>query len=77
MVVPRIDLFIALIGAIASSTLAIIVPVLLDLIVFWPMNNYNKKQLFKDIVILIFGIYIFGAGTYTSMYDIIKYLKTK
>lgn len=77
MVVPRIDLFIALIGAIASSTLAIIVPILLDLIVFWPMNNYNKKQLFKDIVILIFGIYIFGAGTYTSMYDIIKYLKTK
>lgn len=77
MVVPRIDLFIALIGAVASSTLAIIVPIVLDLLVFWPLNNYNKKQLIKNIIIIIFGIYIFIAGTYTSMYDIVEYLTTK
>lgn len=74
IVVPRIDLFINLIGAIASSTLAIIVPVVLDILVFWPMENYSIKKLIKNILMLVFGIYIFIAGTYTSLHDIYEYL---
>jgi len=77
MIVPRIDLFIALIGAIASSTLAIIVPICLDLLIFWPQENYCKKKLAKDVIILLFGTYIFFAGTYTSLFDIVEYLSGK
>jgi len=73
--VPRIDLFISLIGAVASSTLAIIVPIVLDHFIFWPMENYSLIKLVKNIVVAVFGVYIFFAGTYTSLYDIIDYLK--
>lgn len=72
--VPKIDLFIALIGAVASSTLAIIVPILIDLWVFWPIEGYSKTKLIANILFLLFGVYIFFAGTYSSMKDIINYL---
>lgn len=73
--IPKIDLFIAFIGAIASSSLAIVIPIAFDLIVFWPLENYSHKKLIKDILILLFGVYIFLAGTYKSLYDIIKFFK--
>lgn len=74
MVVPRIDLFIALIGAVGSSTLALIIPPMLDLLVFWPLENYSMRKLIKNILILCFGLYIFIAGTLTSFFDILKYI---
>lgn len=73
ILVPRIDLFISLIGAVASSTLAIIVPASIDILIFWPKAGYPKKKLFKDIFIILFGIYIFVAGTYTSIHNIIDF----
>jgi proton-coupled amino acid transporter len=75
IVVPRIDLFIALIGAIASSTLAIIVPIVLDHVIFWPIENHSLVKVVKNSIILVFGVYIFFAGTYTSLSDIFDYLK--
>lgn len=72
--VPRIELFIALIGAVASSTLAIIVPIMLDLWVFWPIEGRSKTKLITNILFLMFGFYIFIAGTYSSMKDIVNYL---
>lgn len=74
ILVPKIDLFISLVGSIASSTLAIIIPPILDLVVFWPESNRSKPKLIKNILIILFGIYIFIAGTWVSMNDIIKYL---
>jgi proton-coupled amino acid transporter len=75
--VPRIDLFIALVGAVASSMLAIIIPSALDLWVFWPIEGYSKTKLITNVIFLVFGVYIFLAGTYTSMRDIIQYLIDK
>ena len=72
--VPKLDLFISFIGAVGSSTLALIVPPILDLLVFWPLAGYSKKLLAKDLFILAFGIYIFIAGTCLSLSDIFKYL---
>lgn len=66
-------MFISLIGALASSTLAIIVPPLLDIIVFWNLENRSLVKLFKNVLIILFGIYIFLAGTYVSVSDIIDY----
>lgn len=73
-IVPRLDLFISFIGAVGSSTLALIVPPILDLLVFWPLGGYSKKVLAKDLFILLFGTYIFLAGTFLSLNDIFKYL---
>lgn len=74
--IPKIDLFIGLIGAVGSSILAIILPVCLDHMVFWPMENYSGKKLAKNIIIFLFGLYIFIAGTYTSLNNIIVFLMT-
>lgn len=72
--VPRIDLFISLVGAVSGSTLAIIIPPVLDLIVFWG-DAKSPLRLLKNLIIILFGIYIFGAGTYISVQNIIDYLK--
>lgn len=72
--VPKIELFISLIGALASSTLAIIIPIMLDLWVFWPIEGRSRSKLIMNILFLLFGVYIFIAGTYTSMKDIVNYL---
>jgi hypothetical protein len=73
ILIPRIDLFISLIGAIASSTLALIIPPLLDLVMFWPESNFSKIKLFKNVAFIIFGIGIFGFGSFFSIKDIINY----
>lgn len=73
--VPRIDLFISLVGAIASSTLALILPALLDLVAFWKSTNKTFSRLLKNLFIIIFGIYIFVSGTLVSLTDIFNYLK--
>jgi proton-coupled amino acid transporter len=75
--VPRIDLFISLVGSIASSTLAIIIPPIMDHIVFYEATNRSKIRLAKNILIILFGLYIFISGTYVSISDIVEYLKHK
>jgi proton-coupled amino acid transporter len=72
--VPKIDLFIAFIGAVGCTTLSVIVPPILDLLVFWQLEGYSKQLLVKDLFILAFGVYIFLAGTYLSLHDILTYL---
>ena len=74
IVVPKLDLFISLIGAVGSCTLAIVVPALLDLLLFWPMEGYSKIVLIKNSCIIIFGTYVFIAGTYISLRDIFEYI---
>lgn len=74
--IPRIDLFISLVGAVACSMMAIILPPIMDLVLFWKASNYSILKLVKDLVIILFGIYIFIAGTYVSIDDIIKYFKS-
>lgn len=75
--IPKIDLFISLVGAVAGSMLALVIPPIIDLVLFWPMSGYSKFKLFKNILIIIFGIYIFGAGTYVSVSDIVDYFKDR
>ena len=74
--VPKIELFISLVGAFSASTLAIIIPSFLDLILFWPISNYSLLKLFKNVFLIIFGFYIFFAGCYVSVQDILIYYKS-
>ncbi len=75
MSIARIDLFISLVGAVAGSNLAITIPPILDLIIFWPLSNYSVVKLVKNVLIILFGIYVFLAGSYVSISDIINYFK--
>ncbi|KAI7685505.1 hypothetical protein SSS_02266 [Sarcoptes scabiei] len=75
--IPKLDLFISLVGAISSSGLALILPPLIDLCVLW---NEEKGFLnwmwifFKNFAIFLLGIAGFTTGTYASIENIIAHL---
>lgn len=76
VLIPRIDLFISLVGAVACCVLALIIPPALDLLLFWKKSiRYSSLILFKNILIILFGLYIFLAGTYVSISNIVDYFK--
>jgi len=68
--IPKLDLFISLVGAFSSSFLALIFPPVLELITYWP--NPGKWTLLKDISIILFGIVGFFAGTYASIESLVS-----
>ncbi|XP_059475190.1 proton-coupled amino acid transporter-like protein CG1139 [Neocloeon triangulifer] len=72
--VPNLGAVISLVGAVSSSTLALIFPPIIELITFWPTEPGQKIcpwMVTKDLTIMIFGILGFGFGTYTSIVNII------
>ncbi|KAK7065350.1 hypothetical protein SK128_004658 [Halocaridina rubra] len=73
--IPNIGLFISLVGAVASSTLAIIFPPIIQLVTF--SHKLTKFTVAKCIAILLFGILCFVTGTYTSILAIIEYFEHK
>lgn len=85
-IIPRLDLFISLVGALASSCLALIFPPLIDLATDWDeeeddgesmsSSTISKSRFWwccKNFTICLFGVIGFVTGTYASMNDIIKY----
>ena len=78
ILIPRIDLFISLVGAIACCVLALIVPPVLDLLLFWRKSmRHSYIILLKDCFIILFGLYIFVSGTYVSILNIADYFSGK
>lgn len=75
--IPKLNLFISLVGAIACSTLALIIPPILDFMLFWRSSKHRVYMFTKNVFILLFGVYIFVSGTLVSIEDIIKYYQTK
>lgn len=71
--IPNLGAVISLVGAVSSSTLALIFPPLIEIITFWPDGlGRNYWVLWKDIAIMTFGICGFVFGTYTSVAQIIN-----
>lgn len=69
--VPHLDLMISLIGALASSAIALIFPPILEVLVQWPDGlGRFKWKLAKNIFILVFGFVGFVAGTATTLIHI-------
>ncbi|XP_070501979.1 proton-coupled amino acid transporter 1 isoform X1 [Chironomus tepperi] len=70
--IPNLGAVISLVGAVSSSALALIFPPIIEIITFWPnkLGKYNWI-LWKDIVIIIFGIMGFIFGTFTSVLQIL------
>ncbi|CAL8115866.1 unnamed protein product [Orchesella dallaii] len=71
--IPNLGLFISLVGAVSSSTLALIFPPLINILTTWNAG-YGKFrwELWKDISIMIFGAVGFAAGTYVSLERILE-----
>lgn len=71
--IPNLGAVISLVGAVSSSTLALIFPPLIEIITFWPDGlGRNYWVLWKDLAIMTFGICGFVFGTYTSVAQIVN-----
>lgn len=73
-VIPHIGLFISLIGAMSSSTLALIFPPILEIVTFW--HCLTRATLIKCILIMSFGLMCFVTGTYASLEAIVDYFES-
>ena len=69
LLVPDLDLFISLSGAICMSTLSIITPALLDNAVH---ENQHRFWKYKNWILVIFGLGISIFGTVLSIKDLVN-----
>lgn len=79
LAIPDLGDLITLIGAFASSSLALIFPPIIEIVVFWnvPERTWFWKLrkpvwLIKDIAIMTLGIVGFAFGTYAATREIVK-----
>jgi len=70
--IPHLDLFITLVGAVGCTALALVVPPMIHLMVFW--KSLSKVVIVKNFCIIVFGIIGAITGTYSSIYAIIDAL---
>lgn len=71
--IPRLGLFISLVGALCLSMLGIAFPAIIELCVLWPDKlGPLKLYLWKDLLLIVFGIIGLFVGTYINLVDIIK-----
>lgn len=75
MFIPHLGLFISLVGSFASSSLALILPPLIELLTYYDEEISRKKWYFmvaKNSAIMAFGILGFLTGTAISVSKIVK-----
>ncbi|KAH3717788.1 proton-coupled amino acid transporter 4-like isoform X1 [Dreissena polymorpha] len=68
VLVPHLDLLISLVGAFACSSLALIIPPIIDLVTF----KRGTLIWIKNVTIVLIGVIGFATGTYSSINEIIK-----
>lgn len=71
--ISNIGLFISLIGAVASSALAIIFPPIIEIVTFWPDKGRYNWRLIKCVIIVLIGLTGFVTGTISSVQELIDY----
>uniref|UniRef100_A0A1A9W358 Amino acid transporter transmembrane domain-containing protein n=1 Tax=Glossina brevipalpis TaxID=37001 RepID=A0A1A9W358_9MUSC len=76
LLVPNLELFISLIGALCSTTLAFVIPVLIDFAVKAQTPGKLTWYLFvKNIIILMIASFGIGLGTVKSMEQLVEAFK--
>lgn len=69
--IPKLDLFISLVGAVSSSTLAMMAPAVIDTVTQGERLSWPRA--FKNALLFLFGFFGFITGSYVSIRNIIKY----
>ncbi|KAK7790535.1 hypothetical protein R5R35_011941 [Gryllus longicercus] len=71
--IPQLELFISLFGALCLSALGISFPAFIEICLLWPKKAFGRFKwiLWKDIILLICGLFALIIGTYTSLRDIV------
>jgi len=69
--IPKLDLFISLVGAVSSSTLAIMAPAIIDTVT--QGRKCSWMRLLKNMTLFSLGFIGFLTGSYVSIRNIIKY----
>lgn len=75
VVIPELDLFISLFGALCLSGLGLAFPAIIQICTFWHTCDRTGKaiMLAKNMSLVLFALLGFVVGTYTSLRDIIKH----
>lgn len=70
--IPTIGPFMSLIGAVCVSTLGFMFPAIIEIITYHdrPGFGFLKWILWKDVLLVLFGIGGFVIGTYVSLLEI-------
>lgn len=73
LLVPKLHLFISLIGALCSTSLAFVFPVFIDFVVrAQTPKNLGTWVYLKNMIILIIALLGIITGTYESIHEIVK-----
>ncbi|XP_076386106.1 proton-coupled amino acid transporter 2 isoform X1 [Megachile rotundata] len=74
--IPKLGLFISLVGAVSSTALALIFPPIIEMVVCWQNASLSIFTISKDILIVLIGLLGFVTGTYESITSIIDAFST-
>ncbi|XP_054261216.1 proton-coupled amino acid transporter-like protein CG1139 isoform X3 [Macrosteles quadrilineatus] len=69
--IPNLSDVISLVGAVSSSTLALIFPPIIEIVTFYD-KGLSRATIAKDLFIMMFGILGFITGSYTSLRNILS-----
>lgn len=70
--VPELEPFVGLTGSISGGSLVVIIPAVIDTVFRWP-GGFGRMNwiLWKNVLVLVFGLLVLGIGTYFSVVDIV------
>ena len=69
--IPKLDLFISLVGAMSSSTLALMAPPIIDTVTNW--GKLSAWRVSRNLFLFTLGFLGFLTGTFVSLKNIVNY----
>nr|XP_022918530.1 proton-coupled amino acid transporter 1-like isoform X1 [Onthophagus taurus] len=70
--IPYLGLFISLVGAVSSTTLALLFPPIIEIVLHYNISELTAWIIIKDGVIILVGLLGCVTGTYESLHSIVN-----